>query len=440
MPVSTRARIAHRRQFLALVVVLVVSAVALISRPGGNVGGPAPVPSAPAGQITPRAGAPSPSGPGAGGHPTPTETASPNGAGASEQPPSDAVPPAWLAWMSGGFPAGFRNDAYAIRGLDRTVVVAGDTLWMSESHRNDGSVVDDPPDPYSIPLDAFAVNADEYGPFLPESDRQPIVDALSSGRAVLGESSASLRGLAEGGTLTFGTHTVEVGAVVADDLVGWSEILVSRQIGADLGIAHERYLLALTTRPFTERSFSARVASRLPTGTPVRVDAPGTTPYVRVASGVRPAIVMKQAFGEFSAYPRSDDPAYLNMDPAWVKRHIDTRTVPLLGEVTCNIALFPQLVGALTEMQQRGLGDLVHVYSGCYVGRTVARSTTAPPSYHSYGAAIDINAPENPYGVQPTNMDPRMVRIFERWGFNWGGDFLIPDGHHFEYWGPAQVT
>jgi hypothetical protein len=31
-------------------------------------------------------------------------------------------------------------------------------------------------------------------------------------------------------------------------------------------------------------------------------------------------------------------------------------------------------------------------------------------------------------------MNREVVRIFERWGFNWGGDFLIPDGHHFEYW------
>ena len=70
----------------------------------------------------------------------------------------------------------------------------------------------------------------------------------------------------------------------------------------------------------------------------------------------------------------------------------------------------------------------------------MARSPTAPPSNHAYGAAVDINAPENPYGAAPT-MDPRIVRIFEAHGFLWGGDFLIPDGMHFEYgsgWnGPA---
>jgi D-alanyl-D-alanine carboxypeptidase len=418
---------------MALVLVLVVSAVVLVSRPRGEVGRTRPVPSAPAGQIAPRVDPASPGGGTANSQPSPS-----GGAGSVQASPAEHMPHAWLAWISGGFLPGFRRDARTLPKLDRTVVVAGDTVWMSASHDDDGRLVDDPVDPYAIPLDAFAVNASEYGPFLPESARRTVVDALAAGKAVLGASSATLRRLGEGGTLTFGTHTIEVGAVVPDDLVGWSEILVSRPIGAELGIAHERYLLALTGKSFTERSFSALIASTLPARTPIRVDAPGTTPYARVASGVRPVIVMKQVFGEFSAYPRSDDPAYLNMNPAWVKEHIATRTVPLLGEVTCNVVLFPQLVGALTEMKDRGLGDLVHVYSGCYVGRTVARSTTAPPSYHSYGAAIDINAPENPYGVPPINMDQRMVEVLERWGFNWGGDFLIPDGHHFEYWGPPE--
>ena len=61
-------------------------------------------------------------------------------------------------------------------------------------------------------------------------------------------------------------------------------------------------------------------------------------------------------------------------------------------------------------------------------------SPTNPPSFHAYGAAVDINAPENAFGAKPT-MDRRIVAIFEELGFNWGRDFLIPDGMHFEYGG-----
>lgn len=156
---------------------------------------------------------------------------------------------------------------------------------------------------------------------------------------------------------------------------------------------------------------------------------------MRIASGVNPPVVMKQVFGEFAAYPQSSDPAFLQMSPLWYDAHIRTRTVPLLGQVTCNEVLFRPLIGALRDVEAAGLGDEIHTYSGCYAARTVARSPTAPPSQHAYGAAIDINAPENPYGATPT-MDPKVVTIFKEWGFLWGGDFLTPDGMHFEYGAP----
>ena len=63
-----------------------------------------------------------------------------------------------------------------------------------------------------------------------------------------------------------------------------------------------------------------------------------------------------------------------------------------------------------------GLSAEIKVYSGCWASRTVARSLTAPPSYHAYGAAIDINAPQNPYGTKPT-MDPaRSCGSSSPWG------------------------
>jgi hypothetical protein len=344
------------------------------------------------------------------------------------------APPSWLAWISGGFEPSFRKASASLEGFRDTVVVAGDTLWLTASRDADGRVIDRPDPPYRIPIDAFAVDAGGYAPFVATAARDTLVAALRDGDAVLGASSAALRRIDVGGTLSFGGDEIRVGAIVPDDAVGWSEMLVSRSVGSGLGISHDRYLLATTANTsLTEDAFRERVAELLSDGTPIRVDAPGSTPYVRVASGVRPAVVMKQVFGEFSATVRSDG-VYLDLDPAWVDRNIVTRSVPLLGSVTCHRKLFPPMIAALEDLEAQGLGYLVEVYSGCWVARTVARSPTAPPSYHSYGAAIDINAPSNPYG-EPPNQDPRLVEAFEAQGFNWGGDFLIPDGHHFEYWG-----
>lgn len=355
--------------------------------------------------------------------------------GAPPASPTVKSPPAYLSWISGGFPDGFR-DTVELAGARKIVVIDGDTRWLTSSVDAGGAVVDQPTPPFAIPIDAFSVDPQEYAPFLPSNLRDEVVGALGSGQAVLGERSAALRRLGVGGSMTFGDTTVEVGAIVPDDAIGWSELLVSRQIGKELGIEHERYLLALMAGSPTEDQFEAKMAAQLPADTLIRVAAPGATRFVRVASGVNPPLVLKEVFGEFAAHTRSDDPAFLTLDDAWTE-NIETRDVPLLGEVTCHRKLFPQLIGALTEVRDAGLGGLIHVYSGCWAARTVARSPTAPPSTHAYGAAIDINAPENPFGATPT-MDRRIVRIFERWGFTWGGRFLIPDGMHFEYDGPPS--
>jgi hypothetical protein len=337
----------------------------------------------------------------------------------------------YLAWVPGGFDdPQFRQKMDRLAALDEAVVVAGDTLWLRKTKDADGRVVDEPKRPFAYPIDAFAVQAKDYAPFVAGSVREHIVRALSAGKAVLGEHSARLRRLGPGGTLTFRTGSVQVGAIVPDDAVGWSEVLVNRETGRRLGITHERYLLAQPARDLTRPAWK-RLLLPFVGQDPLRVDVPGGTRFVRVASGVNPPILVKQAFGEFAATAQSN-PAYLTIDPAWVEKHIVTTEVPLLGTITCNRKLIPMVRGALGDILASGLMSEIKVYSGCWASRTVSRSPTAPPSTHAYGAAIDINAPQNPYGTKPT-MNRDVVRIFESWGFNWGGDFLIPDGHHFEF-------
>jgi hypothetical protein len=118
-------------------------------------------------------------------------------------------------------------------------------------------------------------------------------------------------------------------------------------------------------------------------------------------------------------------------DPAWVSAHIVTGTVPILGAVTCNKSIFPQLEAALREVVARGLADEIHPgeYAGCYYPRFIAGTTRL--SNHSFGLALDLNVPGNQRGtVGEMNRD--VVQIFESWGFTWGGHWRYTDPMHFE--------
>ncbi len=112
------------------------------------------------------------------------------------------------------------------------------------------------------------------------------------------------------------------------------------------------------------------------------------------------------------------------------------RSVPILGSVTCNKALMPQLKAALAEIVQLGLEKEIHPgeYAGCYYPRFIAGSTKL--SNHSFGLALDINTPGNQRGTVG-EIDRGVVAVFKRWGFAWGGDWNYTDPMHFEL---AQIV
>ncbi len=116
---------------------------------------------------------------------------------------------------------------------------------------------------------------------------------------------------------------------------------------------------------------------------------------------------------------------------SWVESHIVTEQVPILGTVTCNKYLMPQLRAALLEIVQRGLSPEIHPdeYAGCYYPRYIAGSTKL--SNHSFGLALDLNVPGNQRGTVG-EMDRTVVQIFKKWGFAWGGDWGYTDPMHFE--------
>jgi D-alanyl-D-alanine carboxypeptidase-like protein len=337
----------------------------------------------------------------------------------------------FLAWTAGGLPPGFAEAVAQVPGIRRAVVVASDNAWLTRSTSEDGEVVDDPPPTFAIPLEVAAVHPQAYAPFLPPADRA-VTLALEDGQGVLGESSAKLRGLGVGAVMRFGRVRVEVAAILPDELVGAHELMVSREVGLRIGVVHDRYALLVPDGEPNERQIATGVRRVLPPGTLVRVRAPGDTPYFRHGDAVLPPVAIKELFGEFAAKPRASQPGFLTLDPGWVRTHIATEQVPLLGSVTCNVAMFPQIRGAIAEIRELGLQDTITSYSGCFSPRHINRIPTAGLSHHSWGIALDINVPMNYFG-DPPNQDPDMVAVFERWGFIWGGDFIQPDGMHFEY-------
>lgn len=138
---------------------------------------------------------------------------------------------------------------------------------------------------------------------------------------------------------------------------------------------------------------------------------------------------LSEAIGVFTYRPIGG--GRIAPDPAWVRANISTQSVPILGSVTCNNAIFPQLRAALEEIVLAGLADEINPdeYAGCYYPRFIAGSTSL--SNHSFGTALDLNVPGNLRGTVG-EMDRVVVSIFKKWGFAWGGDWSYTDPMHFE--------
>src|SRR3954447_561105 len=116
---------------------------------------------------------------------------------------------------------------------------------------------------------------------------------------------------------------------------------------------------------------------------------------------------------------------------AWVSSHISTQVMPIIGSMTCNTQMFPQLRAALDEIVSRGLASAIHPsqYGGCYVPRFIAGTTTL--SNHAFGLAFDVNVAENQRGTVGL-INRQVVSIFQKWGFTWGGNWHFTDPMHFE--------
>lgn len=269
-------------------------------------------------------------------------------------------------------------------------------------------------------------------------------DALAADTVVMGESSARFRGAREGDVITLLDQRRRpvkfvVGLVSADDVVGGADLLISPEQADRLGATTiTRYTVTGFRNPDT--AASAVAAAGFVNGMDYRVRRTWDAENPDATLGLGEA---KLLVGEF-AYSMSKS-GKVTADPGWVHQNITPRRffsgIPV--RAACHRVLWAPLQGALNEIKRAGLEDLVDVdntnkYGGCFYARLNRISgSLGYLSRHSWGMAFDMNTTTNSQG-RPPNLDCRIVRIFRKWGFAWGGNFTPADGMHFEYVGERR--
>lgn len=336
-----------------------------------------------------------------------------------------------LAWTSGGLPSGFAADVAALPSVVQVTEVRGGLLELTGSRDTEGTPVDDFPDGWVVPLDAIAVDPPTYATFVPKS-AVPAFSDLGPGQALLSETGAKLRGLDEGASLDLvGRMTLTVAGIVDDAHAAGAEVVLSASTAQGSPAGTPRYLLVsyIGDRAGAEDGIRRLVDD----GPALRLRGPGETPVLRHGDAVLPQAEIKERFGEF-AYRRGPGRA-LEQDPAWIEAHITTAGVPIIGTVRCHRAVLPILKAALADLEREHLGHTIDLdgYAGCHEPRLISSQDSV--SRHAWGIALDINVDDNPAG-QASAQDPRLVATLERWGFGWGGHWLVPDPAHFEYLRP----
>jgi LysM repeat protein len=148
---------------------------------------------------------------------------------------------------------------------------------------------------------------------------------------------------------------------------------------------------------------------------------------------------IRDTFGDILSYLRDDG----SIDARWETERMVRAALPFpiplawdvrqsVTGVRCHKLIAPLVEAVFREIDARGLRPSVKTYGGCYVYR--AKRGQVKPSTHSWGIAIDLNPNTNAMGTAG-DMDPRLVELFDGFGFTWGGRWSggNKDPMHFQY-------
>jgi hypothetical protein len=269
---------------------------------------------------------------------------------------------------------------------------------------------------------------------------------ISQNQVVVGATSASITGAQAGDVL----HLVAadgsiaqflVGRVAPDAEVGGTEIVLSTAQADLLGATLSTSVLILGQ--FDRTLLDAGLAARGLTADPkIRVRRSWDPPDPDGTLGLAKT---KKALGELAYSVTAGDGVLV--DDAWRAAFIPPREPYPTGiRAACNNAMKADLAAALQAVVDAGLAGLIDVnnantFGGCFGPRftRIVGTELGTLSRHTWGQALDTNTTSNCQGCVP-QMDCRVVRIFRAHNFAWGGNFINPDGMHFEWVGEPRNT
>ena len=274
---------------------------------------------------------------------------------------------------------------------------------------------------------AVAVDPSTFRSFTAKgtAESDPVWQAVARGEAVVSHEAAKAAGLRLGVSLplTGGAAEADVrlGALATTGLPR-ADLVLDERLAAALGLPRGNAMLLTAPEGTDPVVFAAEVREVAGSAAVDLLQVPA--PVARLTGGEA-----AEDLGAFSYRYFAD--GTIEPDARWVRDNIRTEVVPVMGRVTCHRLMLPQLRGALQEVQDAGLAGTLKTYDGCYVPRFIERNPERSISLHTWGIAIDMDAATNYRGIEGT-MHPRVVDIFKRWGFAWGGDWNYTDPMHFE--------
>ena len=215
---------------------------------------------------------------------------------------------------------------------------------------------------------------------------------------------------------------IEVGKVIKDSKIGWFEGVVNKELGFKLGIY--RNIQAIIWDSHINENFLIELHKNI-NYRKVKL----TFRENRVNKNwVLPTALVKEMFGDFQIKER--DGVWITTEPEWREENIQNKRMPILGITRCHRLMWEPLEGALNQILEEGLAEYLSIEEwrssgGCYAPRRINRFDAGGSiSRHAWGIAIDINT--------KSGYPPRVVEIFNDWGFAWGGTWTSPDEMHFE--------